>query len=223
MIPILGRLRGDIIHDKIDLGHGETQELNEDLLCMAGGRTDSILKDRLYAISELNVPDGWKLNLGCGSDIRPPPDGWTNLDKYPVHDLILEWDIETGYLPFEDDYFDHILAIDFFEHIPHRSPHVDGELLFSIVKDLMRVSKNGTSWLIITPAHPDSLNGAGHCRLVTEGTWAAWMTKASSAERLKAMEDGRLVLEKVINIRQWNFNKFFGRAISKCQYLKVVK
>lgn len=205
------------------MGKGETVEINTDLL--GPRRTDTHHKRLTYELSEFEVPPGMKLNLGCGADIRPMKDGWTNLDKYPQDAAVLEWDVETGYLPFEDDYFDHILSLDFFEHIPHRSPtqEKDGELFFQIVGDLLRVSKDGATWLIITPARPESLDGAGHCRLVTEGTWAAWSQPASSSERTKALLDGRLVLEKIINVRQWTLNKFFGRAMSKCQFLRVDK
>lgn len=209
--------------ENMDIGNGDTHEINTDLL--GPQRTDTPQKRLTYGLSDHKVPPGMKLNLGCGSDIRNTEDGWTNLDKYPLHDLVLEWDVEKGYLPFEDDYFDHVLSIDFFEHIPHRSPvqEKDGELLFQVVADLMRVSKDGATWLIISPARADSLNGAGHCRLVTEGTWMAWTKKASSAERTLAVLDGRLEMLKVINVRQWTLNKFFGRAISKAMYLKVVK
>lgn len=214
---------GDTIREDIDVGEGETAPVNEDLLGMWSGRTENDRKRKTYAISDGDIPFGNKLNLGCGSDIRPTWEGWTNVDKYPMHALVLGWDVEKGYLPFEDNYFDHVLSIDYFEHIPHRSVHVDGELMFAIIADLIRVSKNGATWLIITPARPESLNGAGHCRLVTEGTWDAWTVEASSAERIMAMEVGKLDLERVINQRSWELNKFFGRAFSKCMFLRVKK
>jgi SAM-dependent methyltransferase len=56
-----------------------------------------------------------RLNLGCGTDIRP---GWVNLDSSPtipgvdvVHDLDQHW------LPFRDESFSSILARDVLEHV----------------------------------------------------------------------------------------------------------
>ena len=209
---------------RIDIGKGPPATVNDELL--GPRRTDSPMKRKTYAISDaFKWPNGPKSNIGCGSDIRQGDD-WVNIDKYPVNDQVLPVDVEKGVLPFDDDHFAAILCIDFLEHIPHRSPHVDGELFYVVINELIRVSRPGAQWLVISPARPDSLAMAGHCRVVTESTWVCFSAKrrASSAERVTiAGQLGHLKIIGVRDIREWNFNKYFGRTRSKCVSLEVEK
>jgi SAM-dependent methyltransferase len=59
-----------------------------------------------------------KLNLGCGTDIKP---GYTNVDFRATHPSVLQVDLSTFPWPFEDGSADEILMLDFLEHFPYGS------------------------------------------------------------------------------------------------------
>ena len=82
-----------------------------------------------------------KLNLGCGSDIRPPSDGWVNLDSAKLPGVDAVWDIEKLPLPFGAEEFDEILANDILEHVEY----------IPVLKDLRRILKRGGKLTIRVP------------------------------------------------------------------------
>lgn len=97
------------------------------------------------------------LNLGCGG-ARPQSDEWINLDDLHSQLAIGEasrtnLDTETNYmnfvvgdapLPFEDGYFDGVIASHFFEHFPAKAG-------LSIMEDCRRVLKPGGILLVSVP------------------------------------------------------------------------
>jgi hypothetical protein len=184
-------------------------------------------KEYLYGVAEEETRHilGFKLNLGCGSWLRPPEDDWINLDKYPTSDLVYQWDVETGTLPFPDDYFSCVLAIDFLEHLPHRSPAQEevGELFSQVIVDLIRCSKHGARWLVMTPSQAQSLEACGHCRVVTPTTFRAYSEPRSSGESRGQLSQGILLVTRVQHYRTWHINKFLGRSIENIIWLRVVK
>lgn len=56
-----------------------------------------------------------RLNIGCGTDIRPVSEGWTNAD---IRDLPgVDTVCDARQLPFEDGIFEEVLAYDLLEHV----------------------------------------------------------------------------------------------------------
>jgi len=80
----------------------------------------------------VNVND-FKLNLGCGQDIRF---GYVNVDVRPLPGVDLVLDLETEPLPFQDNLATEVLAYDVLEHISWR------RIVF-VLREIHRVLKPG--------------------------------------------------------------------------------
>ena len=62
------------------------------------------------------MPTKEKLNLGCGTDIRPD---YVNLDVAPLEGVDVVHDLDVLPLPFEDGSFSEILCLDVLEHVDY--------------------------------------------------------------------------------------------------------
>ncbi|AYQ30773.1 methyltransferase domain-containing protein [Runella sp. SP2] len=71
-----------------------------------------------------------KLNVGCGTDIRP---GWINMDIAQLDGVDVIHDINLLPLPFENESIDEILCQDILEHIEYPP----------VLKELHRILKKG--------------------------------------------------------------------------------
>lgn len=89
-------------------------------------------------------PSRHALNLGCGKNILPAAEGWTNLDRVPLPGVncVCELDGGSPSIPFPDNYFQLILASHVLEHITHILP---------LMQELHRVSAPGAVLLIRVP------------------------------------------------------------------------
>lgn len=118
-------------------------------------------------------PTALKLNLGCGLDIRPSDQGWTNIDNIQ-HAAILKADIFSLPLPFEDSTFDLVIAQQVLEHVPHNLP-IHGyatNFLQLFVEEIWRIMKPGGLFHIEVPPGLCSLVDAiDHKRTITPHTF----------------------------------------------------
>jgi len=92
--------------------------------------------------AEKNNADSRKLHLGCGRSVL---EGWINLDcvKLDGVDVVADLDkCETSKLPFEDDYFEEILASHLIEHIENPMP---------LMQELHRIAKNNACAIFRLP------------------------------------------------------------------------
>lgn len=173
------------------------------------------------------------LNLGSGVDLRK---GFVNLDKADIEYIenieFIQWDFEYdrnfGFLlPFPHSAFDYILARDVLEHVPHRVPGDRGEFFFQLVDDMLRISKHGAIWEIISPCRPDSMGAPGHTRLIDESTFAPWTAAngGCGSGEIKMVSPHRLICVAHENHRQWDIHDTgrFGRAIVKRLAFRVDK
>ena len=85
-----------------------------------------------------------KLNVGCGSDIKPD---FINLDSKGLPGVDIVHDIEQVPFPFNDEEFDYILCQDVLEHVEY----------ISVLKELYRILKPGGVVEIRVP-HFSSVN-----------------------------------------------------------------
>lgn len=91
------------------------------------------------------IPEHKKLNMGCG--FKKLNDHW-NVDVEPKcnPDEVLDFEITPW--PYEDNFFEKIVADNVLEHLG-QNPKV----FTNIIKEMYRVSCNGAEWYIQVPHH----------------------------------------------------------------------
>jgi len=79
-----------------------------------------------------------RLNLGCGTDVRP---GFVNLDVAPLPGVDVVHDLDVLPLPFEDEAFDEIVCQDVLEHVD----------LVGVLRECHRMLRDGGALHVQSP------------------------------------------------------------------------
>ncbi len=113
-----------------------------------------------------------KLNLGCGSNLRP---GYLNVDKYGEPDLI--HDLEQFPWPWEEGVVTEVVLSHVLEHLGRQT-----QVYLNIMKELYRVCADGAKVLITVPhpRHDDFLNDPTHVRAITAESLQLFSKKANA-------------------------------------------
>jgi hypothetical protein len=169
-----------------------------------------------------------KGNIGCGTLVFNPGNGWVNLDQYPDPDNGVGYmDITMTPFDFDDDYFDYIFLSNILEHIPDTVPELEGECWYHIIEELLRVTKPGGFWEIHGPDPRDAiytLQVGGHTRLVGPHTFEHLTIRYKhGAMKTTALHDNfglemvdyraysRFHIGKTIT--DWHLRRYLGRKI----------
>jgi len=126
------------------------------------------------------------LDLGCGTNPKNPY-GRTHLFGIDIRDdaqillaqrgiAIKKANLVFDKIPFEDNFFDSVSAVDFLEHVPRQMPlGGTNEVVYpfiNLMNEIWRVLTPGGRFLAFTPAFPSSLAFVDptHVNYITVGT-----------------------------------------------------
>ena len=175
-----------------------------------------------------------KANLGSGTKVFRPDHGWVNVDQFcdPDHGIV-QWDLCQFPYPFPDDHFDLLFMSNVLEHIPPRHPDVQGELWYSLIQELFRITKPGGYWEIHGPDPRNvviELQRGGHCRLVGTITFEHLVVKYHHGALQIARMHELLSLKRVdhtakkwptwygfevLGLTDWHARRYLGRWLGE--------
>lgn len=96
-----------------------------------------------------------KLNVGCGTDLRPESEGWVNMDAFFEKENVVKHDMVETPWPFKDGQFDYVLCSHVLEHIPflyvRGADRVTRDVLFLVLEELHRVIRPGGTLHVKVP------------------------------------------------------------------------
>ena len=122
------------------------------------------------------------LDLGCGKFPRNPylRDSVYGVDSRALHSdtpnvHLMQADLVTQPLPFEDDFFDSVSAYDFLEHIPRVIVDHEGRSLFPFIRlmnEIWRVMRHDGAFFALTPCYPapEAFQDPTHVNIITDRT-----------------------------------------------------
>ncbi|MCK9596970.1 methyltransferase domain-containing protein [Candidatus Pacearchaeota archaeon] len=141
-----------------------------------------------------------KINLGCGEDYQ---EGWINVDFRDNIKIDVKHNLEKIPYPFKKDSIDIILMKQVLEHLEHP---------LQIMKELIRICKNGARILIYVP-HANSyahISGIEHRGFFTEHTFSEHHLKEYELDK-----NLRLAKQQFIFVNKWK------KLIPFKKYLKI--
>jgi SAM-dependent methyltransferase len=102
-------------------------------------------------------------------------------DSPNVH--LMQADLLTQPLPFEDDFFDSVSAYDFLEHIPRVIVDHEGRSLFPFIRlmnEIWRVMRHDGAFFALTPCYPapEAFQDPTHVNIITDKTFPAYFCYA---------------------------------------------
>lgn len=84
-----------------------------------------------------------KINLGCGTDIKP---GWLNVDLVQTSPDVMVWDLNNTPYPIDDESSNEVQAVDVLEHL------LPGSLI-PFIEECHRIMAPGGTLFIQTPRY----------------------------------------------------------------------
>jgi hypothetical protein len=103
-----------------------------------------------------------KLNLGCGTNLRPQADGWVNVDRFGQPDVVCNLEAEPW--PWADSSVDEALFNHSLEHMGSTS-----DAFIHVIKETYRVCRDGAEVRVVAPnpRHDDFIDDPTHVRPIT--------------------------------------------------------
>lgn len=188
----------------------------------------------IYGRAKPWLPEDWakdpnvsKLNFGSGTLVFDQDDGWINVDRNPGPGIV-QADVVRG-LPFPDDTFDYV-------HLSNVMEHICPLVIWSVLEELARVSKDGCVWEILGPDPRNvvvTLQAAGHTTLIGPWTFFTLWKRRGAGDLDMARTTEKWYPEPIDhefnpegparwkswygfrfgNITDWHLRRYFGRRI----------
>ena len=151
---------------------------------------------------QLSTTSPRRLNVGCGSDIRP---GWVNLDVAALDGVDVVHNLEQLPWPFEADSFDEIELINVLEHLSNT---------IAVMEELHRISAPDARVTIRVPYwnSPDAISDPTHKRQFNEHTFDFFDPSTRSGRERPYYSTARFRIERKF---------FYTRVIAGIPYLRV--
>jgi len=170
------------------------------------------------------VPAPWKLNLGCGRDVRA---GFVNVDRVPLPGVDLVADFSRFPWPFKDDAIDEVLAIHVVEHLPNT---------IRVMEEMFRITRAGAVVTIEVPhyKHSNAYKDPTHVRFFTEESFdyfgkderSSYYTHArfrvAKVEKAYEYHVDRYVRRRFPRILPW-VERYFDNTVEKLTFTLVTE
>ena len=172
-------------------------------------------------------PKYQKANVGCGTLAFDPEKGWTNLDQFGnAEHYVHTFDLCDLPYEFANNTFDYMFFSNVLEHIPDTVHGYPGEFWYSMLEELLRITKPDGIWEIHGPDPRDSvytLQVGGHTRLVGTHTFEHLTLRYKhGAIRTTTLHDqygaewvdvGRYSRFEMGKITDWHLRRYLGRRL----------